>query len=87
MKFNRRKSRERKEIKITKEHLIGLIIFSIIVIILFLVVYNAQINAQDTLDDCKSLGYDGITFASQFGTKLECSNFTELEKLQRRRKE
>ena len=44
--------------------------------------YEIQ-EAKKDLEICKDLGYDGVKFKGAFSTEVECSNFTELDKVKK----
>lgn len=64
---------------------------TVLIILLAMLIFNSAIlyvnlqlkEMKEDLDRCKALGYDGVKFVTKFSKKVECSNFTELEKAKR----
>ena len=46
-------------------------------------IFMAIEEIKEDIEICKSLGYDGVKFTSRFSNKVECSNFTDLQKTKR----
>lgn len=67
-----------KKEELTRE-LIMIFLLSVFVVIILMVLSGLQ-DAQKTLDNCKSKGWDGVSFVSKYSSELECSNFTQAEK-------
>ncbi len=61
-----------------------IIVLSLLLLILGVIVVQEGINdGREIIEGCKELGYDGVKFTNALGTSLECSNFTDAEKIKR----
>jgi hypothetical protein len=63
-----------------KSRLIGIVITFLILISVLGYSVMRTIEIKDDLKICQELGYDGIKFVNSFSTKVECSNFSDLER-------
>jgi hypothetical protein len=64
--------------------LISMLIFLLIGFIVLAVTihaYNRIIQIGKEIQICKDNGYDGAKFINKYTTEIECSNYTESEKI------
>lgn len=63
---------------------ISLFVISAIVISMFWILERGIEETERKIEECKSLGYDGVKSLSSWNNEIECSNFTESEREERR---
>ena len=57
------------------------LLFCAFVLLFSIYAYNRVMEIGKEIGICKDNGYDGAKFTSQWNTEIECSNYTESERL------
>ena len=50
----------------------------------FTLVDNYLEKAENNIEACQGMGYDGVEFVSKWNNEMQCANFTDLERHNRK---